>query len=132
MYSIPVYSCLNHYTVTCLICRTYHPFIYLNTSIYLSIYCLVLQANQTLRNSSLSPFHEEESQPFVCAFYNPDFIIYSSIGSFYIPCCIMVILYFRIFKVGVPAKTFLTLIHTTYSYFGDLMNTVSGSPVSHK
>ena len=38
-------------------------------------------------------------QGFVCAFYNPDFIIYSSLGSFYIPCFIMIVLYFRIFKV---------------------------------
>jgi hypothetical protein len=58
------------------------------------------QVNQTQRNSSVSIYLEEEAaQPFVCAFYNPDFIIYSSLGSFYIPCCIMVILYFRIFKV---------------------------------
>jgi hypothetical protein len=58
------------------------------------------QVNQTVRNGSLAIFSEEEAgQPFVCAFYNPDFIIYSAIGSFYIPCCIMVILYFRIFKV---------------------------------
>ena len=42
----------------------------------------------------------EEEEPFVCAFYNPDFIIYSSVGSFYIPCVVMVILYFRIFKVN--------------------------------
>ena len=38
-------------------------------------------------------------EPFVCAFYNPDFIIYSSLGSFYIPCIVMIILYARIFKV---------------------------------
>ena len=37
---------------------------------------------------------------FVCAFYNPDFIIYSSLGSFYIPCVIMVFLYIRIFSVS--------------------------------
>ena len=38
-------------------------------------------------------------ETFVCAFYNPDFIIYSSLGSFYIPCIIMVYLYIRIFSV---------------------------------
>jgi hypothetical protein len=63
------------------------------------------QVNQTVRNGSLAIFSEEEAgQPFVCAFYNPDFIIYSAIGSFYIPCCIMVILYFRIFKVYTHCK----------------------------
>lgn len=39
-------------------------------------------------------------EEFVCAFYNPDFIIYSSLGSFYIPCVIMVFLYIRIFSVS--------------------------------
>ena len=40
------------------------------------------------------------TEPFVCAFYNPDFIIYSSLGSFYIPCLVMIVLYTRIFKVS--------------------------------
>ena len=43
---------------------------------------------------------EEVSHEFVCAFYNPDFIIYSSLGSFYIPCMVMIFLYGRIFKVS--------------------------------
>ncbi len=38
-------------------------------------------------------------EEFVCAFYNPDFIIWSSLGSFYIPCFVMIFLYVRIFKV---------------------------------
>ena len=38
-------------------------------------------------------------EPTFCGFYNPDFIIYSSIGSFYIPCIVMVVLYSKIFKV---------------------------------
>ncbi|XP_044729159.1 dopamine D2-like receptor, partial [Chrysoperla carnea] len=33
-----------------------------------------------------------------CLFYNSDFIIYSSLSSFYIPCIIMIFLYFNIFK----------------------------------
>ncbi|KZS04639.1 putative Sphingosine 1-phosphate receptor 1 [Daphnia magna] len=33
-----------------------------------------------------------------CAFYNEDFVIYSSLSSFYIPCIIMVFLYYQIFK----------------------------------
>jgi dopamine receptor D2 len=32
-----------------------------------------------------------------CTFYNSDFIIYSSMGSFYIPTVIMLFLYWRIF-----------------------------------
>ncbi|CAG0912244.1 unnamed protein product [Notodromas monacha] len=39
----------------------------------------------------------------ICAFFNSDFIIYSSLSSFYIPCIIMVVLYFRIFKVSVSS-----------------------------
>lgn len=35
----------------------------------------------------------------LCVLYHSDFIIYSSISSFYIPCIIMVILYYKIFKV---------------------------------
>jgi len=34
-----------------------------------------------------------------CIFYNSDFLIYSSMGSFYIPCVVMVLLYWRIFRV---------------------------------
>lgn len=37
--------------------------------------------------------------PDQCLFYNTDFIIYSSLSSFYIPCIIMVFLYYNIFKV---------------------------------
>ncbi|KAJ8950222.1 hypothetical protein NQ318_006196 [Aromia moschata] len=33
-----------------------------------------------------------------CLFYNSDFVIYSSLSSFYIPCIIMVFLYYNIFK----------------------------------
>ncbi|XP_043288011.1 dopamine D2-like receptor isoform X2 [Venturia canescens] len=36
--------------------------------------------------------------PDLCLFYNTDFIIYSSLSSFYIPCIIMVFLYWSIFK----------------------------------
>ena len=41
-----------------------------------------------------------EEEQVICAFYNPDFIIWSSLGSFYIPCLVMITLYYRIFKVG--------------------------------
>lgn len=37
--------------------------------------------------------------PDLCMFYNSDFIIFSSLSSFYIPCIIMVFLYWSIFKV---------------------------------
>ena len=45
-----------------------------------------------------------EQEPVICMFYNPDFIIYSSLGSFYIPCLAMIVLYSRIFKVNNPQK----------------------------
>lgn len=41
-----------------------------------------------------------ERDPEFCAFYNSDFILYSSLSSFYIPCIIMVFLYWRIFVVS--------------------------------
>lgn len=40
-----------------------------------------------------------ERMPDLCVFYNSDFIMYSSLSSFYIPCIIMVFLYWNIFKV---------------------------------
>ena len=52
-------------------------------------------------NDSVPIVSEKEEDDFVCALYNPDFIIYSSIGSFYIPCIVMIYLYARIFKVGI-------------------------------
>jgi len=36
--------------------------------------------------------------PELCIFYNSDFIIFSSMGSFYIPCIVMILLYWRIFS----------------------------------
>ncbi|XP_023235453.1 dopamine D2-like receptor [Centruroides sculpturatus] len=39
-----------------------------------------------------------ERTPQLCIFYNSDFIIYSSLSSFYIPCLVMVFLYYKIFK----------------------------------
>lgn len=44
-------------------------------------------------------YTERRSQsPNLCIFYNSDFLIYSSMGSFYIPCIVMVLLYWRIFR----------------------------------
>lgn len=43
--------------------------------------------------------------PDLCLFYNSNFIIYSSLSSFYIPCIIMVFLYWNIFKVSPARKT---------------------------
>lgn len=37
--------------------------------------------------------------PTNCTFYNAEFLIFSSLGSFYIPCIAMLILYWRIFYV---------------------------------
>ncbi|GIY01235.1 dopamine D2-like receptor [Caerostris darwini] len=39
-----------------------------------------------------------ERIPQLCVFYNSDFIIYSSLSSFYIPCIVMVFLYYKIFR----------------------------------
>ena len=50
---------------------------------------------------ALNTTEDLEEEPVFCAFYNPDFIIYSSLGSFYIPCLVMIVLYSRIFKVDI-------------------------------
>ena len=57
---------------------------------------IYFKLNETL---ALNATEGLEEDPVFCAFYNPDFIIYSSLGSFYIPCLVMIVLYFRIFKV---------------------------------
>lgn len=36
--------------------------------------------------------------PHVCTFYNSYFLIFSSMGSFYIPCVVMLALYWRMFR----------------------------------
>ena len=36
--------------------------------------------------------------PTLCTFYNSDFLIFSSMASFYVPCVIMTVLYGRIFR----------------------------------
>ena len=46
--------------------------------------------------SSISTSENE----FICQFYNPEYIIYSSLCSFFIPCVFMVFLYSRIFWVS--------------------------------
>ena len=63
------------------------------------------QLNDT---SNLNTTNNDEA--FVCAFYNPEFIIISSLGSFYIPCVIMIFLYIRIFSVR-------TYLHKNISLF---------------
>lgn len=39
-----------------------------------------------------------QEHPSLCTFYNADFLIYSSMASFYVPCFIMIVLYWRIFR----------------------------------
>ncbi|XP_054719158.1 dopamine D2-like receptor, partial [Uloborus diversus] len=39
-----------------------------------------------------------ERIPNLCVFYNSDFIICSSLSSFYIPCIVMIYLYYKIFR----------------------------------
>ena len=40
--------------------------------------------------------------------YDSDFIIYSSVVSFYIPCFVILLLYWRIMKVKLP--TFIEIL----------------------
>ena len=37
--------------------------------------------------------------PRLCTFYNSDFLIYSSMGSFYVPTIVMMVLYWRVYVV---------------------------------
>ena len=37
--------------------------------------------------------------PRLCTFYNSDFLIYSSMGSFYVPTVVMIVLYWRVYLV---------------------------------
>ena len=48
--------------------------------------------------------------PHLCMFYNSDFILYSSLTSFYIPCFIMIYLYYSIFKVRIK----ITSVYFTF------------------
>jgi hypothetical protein len=50
---------------------------------------IVLGANYTERRNQ---------HPGVCTFYNSDFLIYSSMASFYVPCIAMIVLYWRVFR----------------------------------
>lgn len=43
--------------------------------------------------------YSDARTPGACSFFNSDFLIYSSMGSFYIPSLIMVFLYWRIYRV---------------------------------
>ena len=61
-------------------------------------------------HQNISSSSSEPQEPRICAFYNPDFIIWSSLGSFYIPCFVMVTLYYRIFKVMFHCITFKQLL----------------------
>ena len=65
------------------------------------------QLNET---SNLNTTNNDEA--FVCAFYNPEFIIISSLGSFYIPCVIMIFLYIRIFSVRTYLHKNVSLLFT--------------------
>ena len=49
--------------------------------------------------------------PFECAFNNKYFVLFSSLCSFYIPCSILVVLYYRIFKVSHPSTHFSTCVY---------------------
>lgn len=43
--------------------------------------------------------YSDARTPGACSFFNSDFLIYSSMGSFYIPSLIMIFLYWRIYRV---------------------------------
>ena len=58
--------------------------------------------NSISQNYSTTSDELVRQTSFVCGFYNPEYIIYSSLCSFYIPCVFMVFLYSRIFWVSLP------------------------------
>jgi len=59
-----------------------------------------LTANEAKLGQGGKDGSERRSEsPTLCTFYNADFIIYSSMGSFYMPCVAMLLLYWKIFRV---------------------------------
>jgi hypothetical protein len=60
--------------------------------------------------------------PDLCLFYNSDFIVYSSLSSFYIPCIIMVFLYWNIFKVSFHVFVFLLRLGAAVELFTTFRN----------
>lgn len=62
--------------------------------------------------------------PWLCVFYNSDFIIYSSMGSFYIPCGLMITLYYRIFR---SLKRRTRRSAALYRHVVTTVKTISGS-----
>ena len=54
--------------------------------------------------------------PTLCTFYNSDFLIYSSMASFYIPCLVMLILYCKMFRsIRQMARRSVDIINQTES-----------------
>uniref|UniRef100_A0A1I8JRS6 G_PROTEIN_RECEP_F1_2 domain-containing protein n=1 Tax=Macrostomum lignano TaxID=282301 RepID=A0A1I8JRS6_9PLAT len=62
-----------------------------------ALYRIALPIGCGLQNLQGLRYHEKFRH--VCTFFNGDFLIYSSLGSFYIPCLVMLVLYYRIFTV---------------------------------
>ena len=57
-------------------------------------------------NASDNPSAETE-----CKLYDSNFIILSSVLSFYIPCFVLMILYYKILKVTRPSRPFIMDIY---------------------
>ncbi len=68
------------------------------------------EAGVVLVEAANSTGGHDQEEAFVCAFYNPDFIIWSSLGSFYIPCFVMIFLYMKIFSVRMKFFACVTTI----------------------
>ncbi len=80
-----------------------------------------------------TPPSDEPIDMTICTFHNKYFVLFSSLCSFYIPCAILVFLYYRIFKVSSPSQD-LSHFPKTLECFGQvgtqtLVVRVSGSPV---
>ena len=71
-----------------------------STSPTLKLELMNSTTTNNLQDETASSISTTEND-FVCAFYNPEYIIYSSLCSFFIPCVFMVFLYSRIFWVSI-------------------------------
>ena len=58
--------------------------------------------NSISQNYSTTSDETVKQTSFVCGFYNPEYIIYSSLCSFYIPSVFMAFLFSGIFWVSLP------------------------------
>ena len=85
-----------------------------STSPTLKLELMNTSVTDNLQHEDASSISTTEND-FVCAFYNPEYIIYSSLCSFFIPCVFMVFLYSRIFWVSI-SNCYMSHLDNMYDF----------------